>query len=130
MRSAEEFNNVKRLVAAGMKEFVIARPTGITPRTVPELRVRPLTLPRHTLGVSDCGIDHNRASLAAAPYCYLLGLYLGDGCISRHQRAFSLRISLDTKYPAIIERCRQAIDILMPTQHAGVLRRSDGCSDV
>jgi hypothetical protein len=82
------------------------------------------------LGSSICGIEHDFASLAAAPYCYLLGLYLGDGCISPHPRAFSLRISLDSKYPAIIERCRQAINILMPKQHAGVLRRSDGCSDV
>ncbi|WP_353361516.1 hypothetical protein [Mycobacterium sp.] len=130
MRSAEEFNNVKRLVAAGMNDCAIARLTGIPRRTVRDLRCRPGIRPRNVIGLSDCGIEHDRASLAAAPYCYLLGLYLGDGCISRHQRVFSLRISLDTKYPAIIERCRQAIDILMPTQRAGVLRRSDGCSDV
>jgi hypothetical protein len=31
---------------------------------------------------------------------------------------------LGSKYRAIIERCRQAIDILMPTQqHAGALRQ-------
>lgn len=65
-----------------------------------------------------------------APYTYLLGLYLGDGCISRRPRAFILRITLDAKYPAIIERCRQTIDLLMPGQHARVLRRSDGCVDV
>jgi hypothetical protein len=60
----------------------------------------------------------------------LLGLYLGDGCISRAQRVFSLRITLDSKYPTIINRCCEAINLLMPAQRAGVLRRSDGCTDV
>ncbi len=41
-----------------------------------------------------------------------------------------LRIILDTKYPAIIDRCREAIDILMPDQSAAVLRRPDNCTEV
>ena len=130
MRSLEEFNNVQRLVAEGLNDCAIARLTGIPRRTVRDLRCRPGIRSRNISGSSTCGIEHDLASLAAGPYCYLLGLYLGDGCISRHPRAFSLRISLDSKYPAIIERCRQTINILMPKQHAGVLRRSDGCSDV
>jgi hypothetical protein len=130
VRSAEEFYTVKGLVAQGLNDCAIARLTGIPRRTVRDLRCRPGVRPRNKAGSSDCSSEHKFASLAAAPYCYLLGLYLGDGCISRRPRAFSLRISLDSKYPAIIDRCRQAIDILMPGQRAGVLRRSDGCSDV
>jgi hypothetical protein len=130
MRSADEFNNVQRLAAAGLNDCAIARLTGIPRRTVRDLRCRPGVRPRNAAGSCDCGIEHDFASVAAEPYSYLLGLYLGDGCISRHPRAFSLRISLDSKYPAIIDRCRQAIDMLMPTQRAGVLRRSDGCTDV
>ena len=43
-------------------------------------------------------------------YTYLLGLYLGDGMLSRTRRSvWKLRISLDTKYPAIISGARQAI---------------------
>jgi hypothetical protein len=47
------------------------------------------------------------ASLACprAPYSYLLGLYLGDGCVSRHPRAWRLRVIVDKKYPGIIDRC-------------------------
>jgi hypothetical protein len=41
-----------------------------------------------------------------------------------------LRIVLDTKYPAIIDRCREAIDMLMPGQHAAVLRRPSRCAEV
>jgi hypothetical protein len=63
-------------------------------------------------------------------YCYLLGLYLGDGCISRIRRVWKLRITLDAKYIGIIDRCREAVDILMPGQRAAVLLRSDHCVEV
>jgi len=38
-------------------------------------------------------------------------MYLGDGRISRSGRVWRLRIVLDAKYPGIIERCREAIDL-------------------
>jgi hypothetical protein len=48
----------------------------------------------------------------AGDYAELLGLYLGDGCISATGRAYRLRISLDAAYPviisdtvALVERC-------------------------
>lgn len=49
-----------------------------------------------------------------------MGLYLGDGCISRMGRVWRLRIALDSKYPGIIDSCRKAIDVVMPGQHAHV----------
>lgn len=63
-------------------------------------------------------------------YAYLLGMYLGDGCISRTARSYSLRITCDKRYPAIIQRCREAIDALFPGQRAGVYWRRTGCADV
>jgi hypothetical protein len=41
-----------------------------------------------------------------------------------------LRITLDKKYLAIIERCCQAIEVLMPGQRAGIVQRGTGCVDV
>ena len=79
---------------------------------------------------SASGVEHDFATLPAQAYCYSLGLYLGDGCISRHPRAWRLRIVLDAKYPAIIERCREAIDTLMPRQHAAVFLRLTRCAEV
>jgi hypothetical protein len=130
VRSAEDFNAVRGLAAAGFNDCAIAPLTGIPRRTVRDLRCRPGVKPRRLAGSSDCGVDHDFASLPVAPYCYVLGLCLGDGCISRHSRAFSLRITLDAHYPAIIERCRRAVDILMPGQRARVLRRPHGCAEV
>jgi hypothetical protein len=63
-------------------------------------------------------------------YCYLLGLYLGDGCISRNGRVWRLRIVLDTNYQAIIASCREAIDTLMPGQRAAVLQLPTRCAEV
>jgi hypothetical protein len=62
---------------------------------------------------------HDFDGLRAGAYSSLLGLYLGDGCISQHaRRVWHLRITLDKKYPAIIDRCCVAIDTLFPKQHA------------
>lgn len=43
-------------------------------------------------------------------YAYLLGLYLGDGMLSMGRRnVWRLRITLDTRYPMIIAKGRQAM---------------------
>lgn len=57
-------------------------------------------------------------------------MYLGDGYISRLGRVWRLRITCDDKYPAVITRCREAIDMLMPKQRAAIVRRPEGCVDV
>ena len=59
---------------------------------------------------STCGqSEHNFASLPQE-YVYLLGLYLGDGCISSvHRGVYRLRIALDSKYPEIIKWAADAL---------------------
>jgi hypothetical protein len=129
MRSAEEFNEVRRLIAAGMNDCAIARQTGIPRPTVRDWRRRP---PPRLRGraLTPCGVDHDFGAVPAAPYAYLLGMYLGDGHISRLRAVWRLRITCDTKYPYIIARCREAIDMLMPRQHAGIVWRRTRCADV
>jgi hypothetical protein len=119
MRCAEEFNAVRRLIAAGMNDSAIARQTGIPRPTVCDWRRRPQVRGRNP-GATGCGVAHDFSGLPAKAYCYLLGLYLGDGCISRNRRVWHLRITLDKKYPGIVERCRAAIDLVMPGQHASI----------
>jgi hypothetical protein len=65
-------------------------------------------------GCTSCGRMHDFESLPSV-YAYLLGMYLGDGCLSAHRReVFKLRISLDARYPEIVEECRDAIRAVMP----------------
>lgn len=132
MRSPEEFILVRSLVAAGHNDCEISRRTGVPRTTVRDWRRRVPT-PRQLGVVPDgCGVDHDFEALPARAYAYLLGMYLGDGCISATARGnvWHLRVTLDKKYPTVIEACRQAIDILMPKQRAGVYPRRTGCVDV
>jgi hypothetical protein len=129
MRPAQEFNEVQRLTAGGMKDCAIARRTGIPRPTVRDWRCRPQIRPRERAS-SACNIDHDFSALPKTAYSYLLGLHFGDGCIARNGRVWRLRIILDKKYPAIIDRCRGAIDVLMPGQRAAVLQRARMCRSV
>jgi len=128
MRSAEEFNAAQRLIAAGVNDCEIARRLGIPRPTVRDWRTRLQRRPRPT-SATPCGTVHNFSALPIAAYCYLLAMYLGDGSISRARRVWRLRITLDQKYPAIIERCCQAVELLMPGQRASIVKRV-GCVDV
>lgn len=126
MRSADQFEAAKRLIASGVNDCAIARQIGVPRTTVRDWRCRPQIRARLVSGPA-CGAFHDFSALPAAPYCYALGLYLGDGCISRSQRVWQLRVTLDKKYPAIIDRCRTAIDVLMPGQHAAIHPQPKGC---
>jgi Homeodomain-like domain len=130
VRSAEEFNEVQRLVAEGMNDCAIARRTGVPRPTVRDWRCRPQFSRRLSAGSTACGVAHDFLALPAAPYAYLLGLYLGDGCISRCRRVWRLRVMLDTKYPTIIDRCRVSIDTLMSGQRANVMQLQKNCVEV
>jgi LAGLIDADG-like domain len=131
VRSAQEFEAVRRLVASGMDDCAIARQTGIPRRTVCDWRNCGLKVrARLPAGSAPCRSEHDFVGLLPNAYCYLLGVYLGDGCISRSQRVWHLRITLDKKYPDIIDRCRAAIDALFPGQRASITPRKYGCVDV
>jgi hypothetical protein len=126
VRSLEQFEAAKRLITAGINDGAIARQLGVPRATVRDWRCRPQIRPRLQRG-PDCGVFHDFSALAPAAYCYALGLYLGDGCISRCRRVWRLRITLDSKYPAIINRCCEAIDQLMPGQRASIYPQPKGC---
>ncbi|MFE5630554.1 transcriptional regulator [Streptomyces sp. NPDC056463] len=60
-------------------------------------------------------------------YSYLLGLYLGDGCISDHPRGgHHLRIACADAWPGLIETCREAIMAVRPKGSVCVLQKQ-GC---
>ncbi|MBZ0277277.1 MAG: helix-turn-helix domain-containing protein [Anaerolineae bacterium] len=64
-------------------------------------------------------------------YAYVLGIYLGDGYIVLNQRVYFLRISLDVKYPNIIQTCVANIQQLLPNNKVNVLKRTQAnCVEV
>lgn len=53
---------------------------------------------------------------AEQDYVHLLGLYLGDGCLSAHPRdVYKLRIVLDAVYPRIINECTASMRAVIGT---------------
>lgn len=62
----------------------------------------------------------------AANYAYLLGLYLGDGCVSRLRRTYSLRIACADAWPGLIEECARAIETARPGNKVFRIQRQ-GC---
>jgi hypothetical protein len=67
--------------------------------------------------------------VSAPDYAELLGLYLGDGCISKLPRTYRLRITLDSKYPRIIRRTAELLEHCFPNNPINVVARQ-GCVDV
>ncbi|WP_078288985.1 hypothetical protein [Mycobacterium sp. D16R24] len=124
-RSHQQYESVRHLIDAGLNDCAISRQTGVPRRTVCQWRHTPQQVPR-----SDECTSHDFSALFARPYAYLLGMYLGDGYISRSPRTWRLRVTCDTKYPDIITKCRKAIDALMPGQRASIVDRIGNCVDV
>jgi hypothetical protein len=106
MKSVAEQLAAQRLFAEGLSDREIARRTGISRTTIQHWR-------------SD-GFPHaqrrggHRATRFWRParpesYCYLLGIYLGDGYVGHVDRSPVLEISLDPRYPGIVAECLSAI---------------------
>ena len=62
----------------------------------------------------------------AVNYAYVLGLYLGDGNISRNVRTYSLRITMDAKYPGIVAEVASALRAGLPNNGVSVHNEGPG----
>ena len=63
---------------------------------------------------------------------YVVGAAIGDGNLSNpNGRATRLRISCDTKYPALMVKIRDAVQSVMPENKVAVqFRSSSNCADI
>jgi hypothetical protein len=129
-RSREEFDHVQRLIAMDMNDCAIARVTGIPRKTVWQWRHQPPTTRRRSATSTSCTVDHLDAGLPAAPYAYLLGLYLGDGCISLAGRSYRIRITCDKRYPAIIQETEEFVLGLIHSDGCRVVANDRGVQSV
>jgi hypothetical protein len=62
---------------------------------------------------------------------YVIGVALGDGNLSNpNGRAVRLRITLDNRYPKVIEEVIKNLKIILPENKISIVNRSDNCLDV
>lgn len=88
-------------------------------RPRPDTCTRPETCPA-------CEQAAHRFERLGPPYVHLLGLYLGDGCISDHRPGLHrLRIALDARYPGIVEECVQSMRVVAPGKVHALLTPSN-----
>jgi hypothetical protein len=112
MRSGDERNTVDTLIARGLNDCQIARETGIPRRTVCEWRGE-----RSKRATTKLSLLSRRERLARVPrpyYAYLLGMYLGDGHITRYPRTWRMRITLDLRWLRILLLCAEAMEAVFP----------------
>jgi hypothetical protein len=115
MRSDTEYDHVRRLIAQGRNDCEIACLTHIPRRTIWDWRNRRRGAPRRKRA------EYPLADLPRPAYAYLLGMYLGDGHISRYPRTWRLRISLDLGWPRIMLLCADAMERVFPTNRVSLL---------
>lgn len=125
MRPNAEYAEVECLVARGLSDCAIARSTGIPRTTIRDWRRGCTASRRHDarLACARCGHpDHDFRALPRASYAYLLGMYLGDGGISKHPRTWRLRITLDMKWSGIVYSCMSAMRTVFPQNRVACFR--------
>ncbi|WP_046498488.1 helix-turn-helix domain-containing protein [Streptomyces odonnellii] len=117
------------LVLRGHSLNAVSRQTGISRAAIRSWQSRIEPLPRMAAQARPCprcrpepGVPDDPAS-----YAYLLGLYLGDGCISAQPRTgYQLRIACADAWPGLIVRCQAAITAVRAEDRVYVLQRQ-GC---
>jgi hypothetical protein len=121
VRSNREVRRALDMAAEGFADTDIARTLGIPRSTIREWRIGRVLRANGDARASrrPCPIcGPGGTDLPGAEYAYLLGLYLGDGCVSEGPRTYCLRFFLDAAYPGIVVRCRDALEAIRPHQRA------------
>lgn len=65
-------------------------------------------------------------------YAYLLGFYLGDGCIDKmpnKKRVYRLRIAQDKRYTMVIQNCVNAMNVVLPKNSVSLIS-APGCFQI
>lgn len=111
----------------GLSATEIARRTGYPRSTVRGWLASSAERNARSERCERCGAQRHDLCGLEREYAYLLGLYLGDGCLSAHPRGvFKLRIVLDAAYPGIVGECIDAIGAVMPRNRINSRVRDGG----
>jgi hypothetical protein len=119
MWSDDTIDTVTGLLAQGLGAAEVSRRTDVPFATI--LNWERGRLPEHyrlhRAGVKFCAkcgaVAHDFPTLSSWDYSYILGVYLGDGWITKHTKGtWALRVAQDMKYPGLIEECCAAIQAI------------------
>jgi hypothetical protein len=127
MHPEDRVRSVIRFVGEGLNDCEISRRTGVPRRTV--LDWRHGRIPGRKRASRACPRCHG-APLDEPAYAYLLGLYLGDGCISPAARCDKLRIFQDARYVDLISLARRSLVRVRGPQTKVGTTAQGGCVEI
>jgi hypothetical protein len=130
MHSRAAVDRVLQLRAEGLGARRISARTGVPVRTVSDWLAGKTPMETVARGCKRCGHEEHQFAALPSAYTYLLGIYLGDGCISAApRRVYRLRIALDLAYPGIVDECEAAIREVAPRNRVHRLLRKSNYVD-
>ena len=124
-------DRARHLSQQGLTDRVVAQSVGVSIGAVQKWRtgIRRAPGTERKSGCPRC----DGQSLDEPAYSYLLGLYLGDGCISvggdRAKAVWKLSIFCDDAWPGLFHECAQAMRTVRPDNKVSRVQRQ-GCSEV
>lgn len=123
------------LFEQGLNDSEVSRRTGVSRSSLRQWRLR--TAQGRDLYVRDTTcprcITPRVLPEPKADYAYLLGLYLGDGCISPvsdpRKEVWALRIACANTWPGLIAQCVATVQAVRPANKVRVVPKT-GCVEV
>ena len=123
-------DRARALAAQGLFDREVAQIVGVPLQTVRNWRTGRRRVPGSDKRYkSACPRCHGQP-LDERAYAYLLGLYLGDGCLVRRPKdVYLLSIACSDAWPGLIEAAKEAARLVMP-QSAVFTRQCIGMTEV
>ena len=125
-------HQVTALIDEGYSLRSISKSTGIARSTLRDWRDHREQVAARRVPCPRCDIPPSLPAPGAS-YAYLLGLYLGDGCISRagdrRKNVWVLRIMCADAWPGLQDECKEAMRSMRP-DNAVWVRQKDGCVEI
>jgi hypothetical protein len=131
MHPQSTVDRARQLSQQGLIDRVVAQRVGVSLGAVQKWRtgIRRAPGSEHKAGCPRC----DGGPLDEPAYSYLLGLYLGDGCISRGSTrtkdVWKLSIACADAWPGLIQECERAIRAERPDNKVLMVQRI-GCTEV
>ena len=137
MRPESEYRQALELIKEGVNDCEVGRRLGIPRGTIQDWRVglaagsggRTRHFNGRRSGGRYCSLCTS-SPLDEKAYSYLLGIYLGDGCLSPGPRnVYRLRVACDVTYPDIVNEIATNIIIVSGNETVGFTSK-EGCIEV
>jgi hypothetical protein len=115
-------DKARHLSRRGLIDREVAQATGVSISAVQKWRTGSRRVPGkgRTSGCPRC----EGRPLDEPAYSYLLGLYLGDGCLTRgHRDVFALSIACGDAWPGLMMAAKDAMSAVMPASSVFNVRR-------